>query len=120
MKKEAMMPNLPADVIAIRMDSSDFEQLCHNSMEWRQGNGSNGWIEQEERFETRSHEDINWDFKYVFWCGMEWSAVIFARAYLDFIKEDYQILWDCVENPDPSWVIITNYPASWERTLRQL
>lgn len=96
--------------IVIRMDDSDFEHLYFTSMEWRHENGRNDWTEQADRFELHgSDTEIDWSFRYAFWVGEEWANVMFARAYLESAGQEYQILWDMVENPDPSWVILSNY-----------
>lgn len=103
--------------ISITMDHKDFEQLAYTSTRWADDTGTNRWMEQADRFELHGDDtEINWTFRYVFWVGDEWVNVMFARAFLDSIGQPYQILWDMVENPDMSWVILTNYSTDvWLR-----
>jgi len=94
--------------ITLRLDADDFIRLTDMSSRW-----TGDWrLEQEERWETiGADEEIRWDFGHAHWVGPEWTNVIFARHFLDAIGEEYQIIWDMAENPDMSWVILTNYAA---------
>lgn len=101
--------------ITVNMDEDDFQHLAITSMRWCYPGGRNDWIEQEGRFELhRDDTEINWQYGYAFWLGTEWTTVLLARAYLDTLGHPYQILWDLAENPDMSWVLLTDYEtASW-------
>lgn len=103
--------------ITVTLDENDFELLAHTSMRWSYPDGRNDWTQQEGRFFLVKHEeDINWQYRHAFWLGTEWTTVLLARAYLDAVGQPYQVLWDMVENPDMSWVIITDHePAGWPR-----
>ncbi len=110
----------PVAVVILNMDETDFEQLSIVSMQWCYPGGRNDWTSQPGRFETRAGDTtINWEFRYAYWVGEEWATVLFARAYLDAIGQPYQVLWDIAENPDSSWVIITDYADPvWRRPVQ--
>jgi hypothetical protein len=108
--------------VTIAMNESDFRQLSNVSMRWCYPGGRNDWVEKVDRFEAHgSDKEINWQYHYAFWLGTEWMAVLFARAYLDAVGHSYQVMWDLnpsdvtgdlAENPEPSWVILTDYETS--------
>jgi len=100
--------------VTLRINGDDFDRLTLNSMRW----SASDWYDQADRFETTSRgEEINWGWTYAYWVGDAWANVILARVYLESIGEPYQVLWDMVENPDPSWVILTNYTAeAWRQS----
>lgn len=97
--------------IILDLDAEDFNRLCNNSARW-----GNNFRDHESHFETiGADREISWDWRYAYWVGLEWTSVIFARSYLDSIGQRYQVVWDMVENPDMSYVILTDYPADWEK-----
>lgn len=99
--------------ITLSMDEQDFNRLTHASLQWCYPGGRNDWVEQAHRFETLDDsEEINWTYRYVVWVGVDWANVLFARAYLDSIGKPCQVLWDMAFNPDPSWIILTDYATS--------
>lgn len=93
----------------IRMSSDDFDRLSHTSARWGSDVGWRGDL-QSWRFEPLTDgEDIQWDLAYVYWLGMEFANVILARAFLESQEFSYQVLFDEVENPESSYVIVTDY-----------
>lgn len=109
--------------ITIDMNEEDFARLAYTSMQWVNPDGTNDWIEQEARFEVVDPRgsEIDWSLGYVFWVGMEYSSVILARAFLESQGARCQVLWDQVENPDPSYMVVTDHVTkTWADTMAAL
>lgn len=105
--------------ISIEMTEDDFERLTKTSMKWQ----GLPWAAQDGRFEncssgatTDAAPDYKWRMAY--WVGDSWLNVILARSYLRAAGEDCEVLWDMVENPECSYVILTNYVTeTWKKVL---
>ena len=99
--------------IVLDLSEADFERMTLTSMEW----AGHSWESQADRFETAS-QGANaplWDWDVAYWVGDQWVNVIMCRAFLDAQGHSYEVVWDMVENPDPSFVILTSYRTkSWK------
>ena len=91
--------------MSFTMTPTDFGNLCNTSMKWDDIN----WKCQEYRFETVDNESIDFTYKQGYWLGEEYSSVLFAKMFLSAQGYSYQVLWDMAENPNPQWLIVTNY-----------
>lgn len=80
--------------------AKDFQYLWNTSMAWK----GLDWEEQADRFE--GDQELNWEFKRIYWLGKEYTAVILTKMFFTSINQDYQIL--CDENTE-EWVVITDY-----------
>lgn len=90
----------------IVMDDGDFTHLITNAMKW----AGEDWEPQirRGRFLVDSQMDV-WPgthWKWAYWVGTGYAAVILARAYLDSQKASYQIASD---ETDGEWLILTDY-----------
>lgn len=102
--------------ITITLTDADLAQLTTTTMQlrWSDGAWDSDWPLQVEqgRFELVNpagiNEKISLNWRYVYWVGSDWTAVVLFRAYLDHHDETYQILWDTTTN-GPGYVIVTNY-----------
>ena len=98
-----------AGAVVIQVTAEDFSRLCENSMLWAGGR----WDDQSGRF-----EDLNGgtpstrQWKRIYWLGPDYTAVIFARAFLNARGFDHEILYDTASDqgrPMYGWVILTDY-----------
>ena len=105
--------------IEIHMNDGDFEQLAVTSMGW----AGHDWSAQSHRFENWTPgkaftEEPRWDWRMAYWLGENYTTLILAKSYLAAIGEPFEVLWDLAENPDMSYVLVTNFvsPAwgHWE------
>lgn len=103
--------------IEIHMDDSDFEHLTQVSMEW----ATHNWSTQSDRFENCTPgeaftEEPRWDWRMAYWLGEDYTTLLLAKSYLAAIGEPFEVLWDLDENPDMSYVLVTNFVSpAWCR-----
>lgn len=83
----------------------DFERLSQAQMEW---SANKGWKDEQE---FRFDEDINWDYKYIYWFN-EYVEALIASQYLVANDFGYSISFD---QGSDNWVIVTDYAADWEK-----
>jgi hypothetical protein len=97
-----------AGAVVIQVTAADFGRLCENSC------ARADLSEQPGRFEAlgaavpRSFREWRW----AYWLGGSFTAVIFARAFLAARGFDYEILFDTAEHPNGAmygYVILTDY-----------
>jgi hypothetical protein len=98
-------------VITIELSEHDFERLSDGAYPWAEGS----WAAQPDLFENytdRWAETENrpprWDWAWAYDVGREWTAVIMARAYLQSIGEEFEIVWCMWDNPEPTYFILSN------------
>lgn len=94
--------------IVISMDAEDFERLCENSGKWA------GWTPPACGFETMdiSEPPSFREWRRIYWLGGNFTAVIFARAFLAARGFDYEVLFDTAEHLNGQlygYVILTDY-----------
>ena len=97
-----------AGAVVIQVTARDFERLCENSGEWA------GWTPPAGRFEGIDGDlfPTARQWQCVYWVGGDWTAVIFARAFLDARGFDYEVVFDTAENVRGTmygYVILTDY-----------
>ena len=97
--------------ITMTITEQDFQFLVTTSMEWEKYDfGSQVEDGRFEHYVGDTHRaPIRHDWKVAYWLGEDYTTVLFAKAFLDDLGEPYELLWDLVENPECSWVLVTNY-----------
>jgi len=100
-----------AGAVVIQVTAEDFSRLCENSMLWAGGR----WDDQPGRFEnlTDAGPPTSRQWKRIHWLGPDYTAVIFARAFLNARGIEYEILFDTASEdggPMYGYVILTDYP----------
>ena len=111
------------------LDERDFERLTQGSMQWADGPD---WKEKirDGRFELHGGMSegppIQWPsahWKYVYWLGDSYPAVILVRAFLAAWGEEFQVAWDTAEHPNGEplgWMILTGYESPvWQRARNE-
>ncbi|MFJ1700468.1 hypothetical protein ACIOHC_36355 [Streptomyces sp. NPDC088252] len=100
-------------LISIEMDEHDFQRLTRTSMRW-----GRSWAVQAGRFEhtTKSFDTApSWDWKMAYWVGEDWANVMLVRSFLKAMGADFEVVWDMAENPDMSYLILTDFETeSWK------
>lgn len=93
--------------LELTMDESDFTQLVQGAQAW-----GPHWKPQAQRFESTrlgDRSEPNWNWKMMYAVGTEWLSAMAVRAYLEYKGEECEIVWDAVEPPDASFLVLTNY-----------
>jgi hypothetical protein len=99
-----------AGVVVVQVTAADFMRLCENSAPG-DVTGPPG------RFETldTAEPDPGRDWRRAYWLGDNYTAVIFARAFLAARGFGYEVLFDTAsDEPDGpmfGYVILTDYEA---------
>jgi len=95
-----------AGTVVIQVTAGDFERLCENSGKWGLGDGSGRF----EDLDGRPPSSRQW--ARIYWLGRDYTAVIFARAFLDARGYEHEILYDTASGeggPMFGYVILTDY-----------
>ena len=97
-----------AGSVVIQVTAADFGRLCENSSAWA-GSGM-----PLRRFESLDDsEPSSWQWKRIYWLGDNYTAVIFARAFLAARGYDYEVLRDTASDEGSNrmygYVILTDY-----------
>ena len=98
-----------AGSVVIQVTAEDFGRLCENSSKWA------GLTDTLTRFEGLDDDRIppSWAWQRIYWLGGSYTAVIFARAFLNARGYDHEVLFDtAADGPDGAmygYVILTDY-----------
>ena len=98
-----------AGSVVVQVTAADFERLCENSGEWP------GWQWHTGRFETMdiSQPPSFREWRRIYWLGDNYTAVIFARAFLAARGFEYEVLSDRASDAGSDrmygYVILTDY-----------
>lgn len=108
--------------VTVAMTATDFDRLVDATMEWKGyadprigPNGvSVGWRAQaaDGRFESLDghYTDLpGFEWAWAHWLGGDWTTVLLAKAFLRAHGFACEVIWDLAENPDPSYLLLTNY-----------
>lgn len=89
--------------VSMNVTELDFERLFTAQMEFA---ANKGWkAEQEFRFD----ENINWDYKFIYWFDT-YSDALIASQFLKITDFGFNISFD---EGTENWVIVTDYAADW-------
>lgn len=96
--------------IPILMDEDDFSRLSMSREKWA------GFVERQwDRFENYSAgvsncaQPASTDWTWAYWLGGTYTALILAKSFLASRGQDFEVVFDLAESPEPSWVILTDY-----------
>ena len=96
-----------AGAVVVQVTARDFEQLWENSSSWGLGEGSGRF----EDLDGRPPSSRQW--RRIYWLGRNYTAVIFARAFLAARGCGYEVLFDTASDEGSNrmygYVILTDY-----------
>ena len=110
---------MTAITLKLVLDDMDFGYLTENSSEWAAN--ATDWEPKVRagRFQVSKPGVQTGRWKYVYWLGGDYAAVIIARAFLAAWGEGCEVAWDTAVHPNGEplgWVIFTDYESPvWQR-----
>jgi hypothetical protein len=101
----------------MKITERHFQRLTTDSTTW----GEN-WRKQEGRFENHTegsgiYDPPSYSWKIAYWLEGS-TALVLADLFLTQEGHPFEVLWDKVPNPEPQWLIVTNYLAlHWQKRV---
>ena len=104
-----------AGTVVIQVTAGDFERLCENSGKWA---GSGLPLRRFESLDDSEPSPFS-DWQRIYWLGDNYTAVIFARAFLAARGFEYEVLFDTASDEGSNrmygYVILTDYQEGQPR-----